>query len=113
MNENVLTPYELILSDGTKLVNLYENGSYLVSAMELDEDIFRGNLSPVTIVHNGNEEVHEHMILEQLTTFPDYPGQYFIFLKDADPGQDKYEKLRADVDYLYMMTGLEEGGASE
>lgn len=51
------------LSDGTVLNDLYLNGTVYSTFMEINENVFKDNMKPVTFIVDGSEEVHEKMDL--------------------------------------------------
>ena len=69
--------YTLILADGTKIENLALNGDSFVSAERIDEAVFQGNLSTLTITHDGETEVRRNVEYTGQLEGPD--GWYFSF----------------------------------
>ena len=53
--------YKITLSDGTVLDNLRLNGNNFISSSEIDESVFDGNCSIVTINDGEKDEVHMNM----------------------------------------------------
>lgn len=99
--------YTIVLADGTEITDLTLNGNNFVSQTEITEDIFEGNMAPVIIKHGDVEEVHIYMDLVQIQTYGEsMPGWYFI-LRDVTPDELERGKVRSDIDYLYMMTGID------
>ena len=59
--------YKITLSDGTVLDNLRLNGNNFISSSEIDESVFDGNCSIVTINDGEKDEVHMNMELVRLS----------------------------------------------
>lgn len=96
--------YRIVLADGTEINDLRLNGNNFVSDDPIDETIFEGNLSPVTIYHGLVPEVHEHMELVQVTQMH---REYWFILRDITPEELAAMQVRADIDFLAMMTDVE------
>jgi len=47
----------LVLADGTAIENLRRNGNNYVSAEQIDESVFQGNISSLTITDNDGETI--------------------------------------------------------
>lgn len=93
--------YTITLSDGTKLRDLSLNGNNFISKTRvITEDIFDFNLSPVMI---GDEE-HEQMALVQIQEHED--GYYFI-LRDLSQAEKAEAKMKSDIEYIAMVSGIE------
>lgn len=96
--------YTIILSDGIVLDNLKLNGNNYISTIPLTEDIFKNNLIPVVIITNEVENHHEHMKLIQVKQ---YGNEYWFVLEDVSEEEIRASKLRADIEYIAMMTDIE------
>lgn len=96
--------YRIVLADGQEIKNLRMNGNNFVSETPIDKSIFEGNLSTVTIYENNVPEVHEHMALVQLIQMF---GQYWFILRDMTQKELDEIQLRADVDFIAMMSDIE------
>lgn len=96
--------YNIVLEDGTKIENLRMNGNNFISEEELTEDIFDGNLSNVIISDGETEETHEHMMLASLR---EIDMEYWFALIDIPKSQITMDKIRSDIDYLSMVSGIE------
>lgn len=92
--------YSIMLADGTVLTNLTVNGNNYISQEAVTEEIFNGNCSPITI----NDEVHENMELVQITKMS---GKYWFVLRDVPQEELNRIKLRSDIEYVAMMSGIE------
>lgn len=96
--------YKITLADGTVLSNLSLNGNNFVSKVPVTEDMFEYNLSPVKIYDGFTTEVHENMKLIQIAK---YGSEYYFILADISKDELERTKIRADIDYLAMMTDNE------
>ena len=106
--ETVESTYTIILADQTELKNLHLNGNNFVSDVEVFEDQFQNNLSPVTIREDatGMFEEHPHMELVQIAHYEKLDGWYLI-LRDISQKELDDMKLKADIEYLAMMTEVD------
>ena len=95
---------KIILSDGTTINNLTKNGDNFISQQSISQEVFEFNLSPVTIIDDDISEVHDHMRLVQLIQ---HNNEYWFILEDMTDQQLLDEKLRADIDYIAMMTDID------
>lgn len=96
--------YSVTLADGTILSDLKLNGNNFVSTVEIKEDIFEDNLYSVKISDGEKEATHTNMELVQLAK---YGEEYWFILRDISSEELATMKLRADLAYLAMMTGIE------
>lgn len=96
--------YKITLDDGTIIGDLKLNGNNFVSKTEVDPAIFDGKLSTVEIDNGEYVDHHENMQLVQVTKEGD---EWWFVLIDIPKEQIEKEKLRADVDFLAMMTDVE------
>lgn len=96
--------YRIVLADGTEIGGLRMNGNNFVSDVPVDETVFDGNLTPVTIYHGLIPEIHEHMELVQVTKMK---NEYWLVLRDIPKSELDAMQVRADIDFLAMMTDVE------
>lgn len=96
--------YTITLADGTVLDNLKLNGNNFISSKIVDPSIFKGNCSPVTISDETHEEIHDNMELVQVKNVN---GDYWIVLRDISKTELGLLKIKSDIDYLTMMSGVE------
>lgn len=96
--------YSITLTDGTVLTNLKMNGNNYISQETVTEEIFNCNCSPITISDGTNDEVHDDMELVQIT---EMSGAYWFVLRDVPREELDRIKLRSDVEYVAMMSGIE------
>lgn len=90
----------IALSNGTELTGLELNGNNYISKEALTEETFNDGLSPVVI--NGEE--HEQMALVQCIQHAD--GRTWFILRDVTAEEVAQAKLRADIDFLALMTDV-------
>lgn len=96
--------YSVTLADGTAFKNLRLNGNNFISKAPVNAEAFKGNCSPLTISDGENQEVHEHAELVQVTVDG---GEYWFVIRDLSPEELRQIKLRSDIEYLAMMSGIE------
>lgn len=96
--------YSITLSDGTVIGNLIMNGNNFVSEVPLSADIFEGKLSRVTISDGETEKEYGPMKFYE-TASPD--GKYYFILTEISESEIKALKIRADIDYIAMMSDIE------
>ncbi len=94
----------ITLADGTRLSNLQVNGDNFISAEEITEDTFFANLDGVIIDTESGRERHAHMALTQII---ELDGAWWFVLRDLTDREISDAKLRADLDYLAMMTDVD------
>lgn len=96
--------YKIVLADGREIKNLRMNGNNFVSDSPIDNSIFEGNLSPVTIYTDGVPEVHPHMALVQNVRMG---FEYMFILRDMTQQELDAIQIRADLDFIAMMSDIE------
>lgn len=96
--------YTITLDDGTQIEDLGLNGNNFISKTKIDPSIFDGRLSKVTISDGETEEVHTNMALVQVTKMG---REYWFVLRDIPADELANAKLRADLDYVAMMSDIE------
>lgn len=89
------------LSNGVTLANLEINGNNYITLELISEATFEGGLAPVII--DGEE--HEQMALVQCITHSN--GKTWFILRDISAKEIAEAKLRADIDFLALMTDVE------
>lgn len=96
--------YKITLSDETVLDNLRLNGNNFISSSEIDESVFDGNCSIVTINDGEKDEVHMNMELVQITKVND---KYWFVLRDVPETELGFVKMQSDIEYIAMMSEIE------
>lgn len=98
--------YTIILHDGTQIPNLRLNGNNYISSEEITESMFENNMADVTIVDEETKvsEVHGQMALVQIT---ETKGEYWFVIRDVSEEEMRQAKIRADIDYIAMMTEVD------
>ena len=98
------TTYKITLADGTELSDLRLNGNNFISSKKIEESIFNGNLSEVTILGDGKEETYENMELVQLER---YGKEYWFILRVIPEAELVAAKDHANIEYLAMMLDID------
>lgn len=96
--------YSVTLADGTVFQNLVLNGNNFISTAPVSAESFVNNCSPVNIFDGETEEVHENMELIQVRELDNH---WWFVLRDITEEELKQISLRADIEYIAMMTGVE------
>ena len=96
--------YTITLADGTELGGLSLNGDNFISKTPVAAEAFEGNCSPVRISDGESEALHENMDLVQVTRVG---GDYWFVLRDLSADELAQLQIRADIEYLAMMAGVE------
>ena len=96
--------YKLVLSNGRTIDNLRMNGNNFVSDSVVTADMFMGGLSPVMLYCDGIVEEHSNMDLVQITKMG---NEYWFVLRDISQKELDEIRIRADVDFIAMMTDIE------
>ena len=94
----------VILADGTEITGLKMNGNNFVSPMKIDEKIFDGNLSTVTIVKGEEETTYHNMSLIHCTK---YDSEYWFALRELTETELVAIKNRSDIDYIALVCDVE------
>lgn len=94
----------VILADGTEISGLKMNGNNFVSKVKIDENIFNGNLSTVTIVEGEEETICHNMSLIHCTK---YDSEYWFALRELTETELIAIKNRSDIDYIALMCDVE------
>lgn len=95
---------KVILADGTELTDLKMNGNNFVSPMKIDEKIFDGNLSAVTVIEGEEETTYNNMSLIHCTK---YDSEYWFALRELTETELVAIKNRSDIDYIALMCDVE------
>ena len=97
-------PITMKLSNGRILDGLRMNGDNFISSAEVRADMFEGGLSLVEILRDGISETKENMELVQITRMNE---EYWFVLREMTRGELDDIRIRADVDFIAMMTDVE------
>lgn len=103
----------ITLSDGTVIENTKKDGFEFSYEGLLDREVFENNCSPIklesTIVLNHNtQHITEKFTNLELDYFEQFHDKCIFTLKQLSDTELKMKKLQADIDFLLMMSGLEE-----
>lgn len=82
--------YTMILSDGTKLENLYLNGNNWISSAKLTDKDFEGKLNKVSVTDGEVTEEYKNQILVQIT---EVDGKYWFVLR----GKTRQEEMEESI----------------
>ena len=96
--------YKLILADGTEIKNLTKNGDNYISDKKIDENLFRGNLSTLTITDGEETITMENAELIQQIEFD---GKFWICFRELSERELKDIDMEAKIEYLAMMTDVD------
>lgn len=111
--------YTITLSDGSKLENLRLNGNNFIANYQLSEADFNHKLSSVDIesddpnvdeltigIDLGHYDNMQLITLQHGMSYME-PDEYWFALAPISEEQMRYGQLRADIEYLAMMTDTE------
>ena len=101
--------YTITLNDGSKIEGLTFERNIFFSSSMIDASKLRGKLAPVTITsdtedYTGITGTHQHM---ELCYVKQMDGKYALALGDIPNDRWEFEKLRANQEYIAMMTGIQ------
>ena len=96
--------YRLILADGTEIKNLTKNGDNYISDKKIDGNLFRGNLSTLTITDGEETITMENAELIQQVEFD---GKFWICFRELSERELKDIDMEAKIEYLAMMTDVD------
>ena len=101
--------YTIELTDGTRLENLELNGNNFISQTLIDDAVFEGNLSEVTITGPEGAVEHYDMKLIQNKQYGD--EWWFVLAEKTQAEKDREHRLQllADVAELVLFGGGEVG----
>ena len=96
--------YTITLADGQKITGLSKNGDNFVSKTQVDESIFDGNLSTMTVSDGETEQVLNNVELIQQVEYKD--GWYLAF-RELTAQELRDMKIDAKIDYIAMMADVD------
>ncbi len=97
--------YTITLADGRQLAGLGLNGNNYISKTRIDESIFEGNLSTLTITGGDEEIVMHDCELVQQVEWTD--GNYWLVFRELSEAEKLAlvnERTEAQAIYTAMMT---------
>lgn len=97
--------FKLILADGTEIKNLTRNGDNFISDTKVDESLFAGNLTSLTIT--DGEDVTIEMNNAELIQQIEYQGKYWLCFRELSERELKDMTLESQIQYLAMMTDVD------
>lgn len=105
--------WKMILADGTELTGFTQNGNNYIRGEPVDESVFVGNLSTLTLT-DGEETITMHNAeLVQQVHYEGMPGLedgWYLCFREKTPQEvmaAKEEQNTANIDYLSMMSGID------
>lgn len=96
--------YTIILSDGQTISNLTLNGTNFVSKTQIDESIFEGNLSTITISDGEEEEVMKNVELIHQIELND---EWYLAFRELSAQEIRDMEIDAKIDYIAMMADVD------
>lgn len=96
--------WKMILADGTELTGFTKNGDNYVSKTKVDESVFDGNLSTLTLTDGETEVTMHNAVLIQQVKYAD--GWYLCF-RELSQQEIQYAALSGKIDYLAMMADID------
>lgn len=96
--------YTITLADGQQITGLSKNGDNFVSQSEVDESIFEGNLSTMTVSDGETTETYENVELIQQVKYKD--GWYLAF-RELSAQELRDMEIDAKIDYIAMMADVD------
>lgn len=104
--------WKMILADGTELSGFQQNGNNYVSAEQIDEAIFAGNLSTLTLTDGEETIVMRNAELVQQVHYENMPGLedgWYLCFREKTQQEIMSEKLRSsDVEISDLQLALVE-----
>ena len=97
--------FKLILADGTEIKNLTRNGDNFISDTKVDESLFAGNLTSLTIT--DGEDVTIEMNNAELIQQIEYQGKYWLCFRELSERELKDMALESQIQYLATMTNVD------
>ena len=90
--------WKMILSDGTELTGFSQNGNNYVSLEKVEESVFAGNLSTLTLTDGAEEIVLRNAELVQQAHYEGVPGLedgWYLCFREKTPQEMVAESLRS------------------
>ena len=97
--------FKLILADGTEIKNLTRNGDNFISDTKVDESLFAGNLTTLTIT--DGEDVTIEMNNAELIQQIEYKGKYRLCFRELSERALKDLALESQLQSLAIMTDVD------
>ena len=96
--------FKLILADGTALEGFVQNGNNYISKTKVDESLFEGNLSTLTITDGETViEMHDAELIQQV----EFDGEYYLCFREISAEEKANLLINAKIDYIAMMTDVD------
>lgn len=89
--------YTMILADGTQITNLELNGNNYISNEIIDQSVFDGNLSTLTIADGETEKTYSDMKLVSLRVVDNQTWIIVAPKTEEDKRQERIAALEAQL----------------
>ena len=96
--------YKITLSDGQTISGLTLNGTNFVSKDKIDESIFDGNLSTMTISDGETEYTMKNVELIQQM---ELKGEWYLAFRELSAQELRDMEVDAKIDYIAMMADVD------
>lgn len=96
--------YTLTFASGLVMEDVGLNGNNFITKMAITKDTFADICSPVVIDDGETKVTHPYMECVQVTKYGD---DFWFILRDISDAERAEVKLRSDVEYIAMMTGVD------
>lgn len=98
--------YTITLSDGQTISGLSLNGTNFVSKDKIDESIFDGNLSTMTITDGETEHTMKNVeFIQQM----ELDGEWYLAFRELSERELRNIEIDAKIDYIAMMADVDMG----
>ncbi len=101
-----MAKYTLTLADGQQITGLGKNGDNFVSKKQIDESIFEGNLSTLTVSDGETEQVMSNVVLIQQVEYAD--GWYLAF-RELSTEELRDMTIDSKIEFIALMTDVDLG----
>ncbi len=98
--------YTITLANGERISNLEKNGDNFVSKTHIDNGIFTGNLSSMTVSDGKTEMIYHNVELIQQVQ---YGKEWYLAFRELTAQELKSIELDSKIEYIAMMTNVEMG----
>lgn len=97
--------YKMILADGTELKGFQKNGDNYIIGKKVDESVFEGNLSTLTITDGKDDEkiMRNAVLIQQV----EYEDGFHLCFRELSAQELRDMELDAKIEYLAMMTDVD------
>lgn len=96
--------YTIVLSDGRKITNLGKNGDNFVSKKHIDERIFNGNLSNMTVYDDETYTVYNNVEFIQQVQ---YGNEWYLAFREYTDEELRSIEINSKIEYIAMMANID------